>query len=289
MLSGSSLGAQWELSGSSSQLRVFSLLRDNDELKKHKANTHRKHIQPTLEAAAAAPIDPSETVQVLWQLVAIMAHSCKALEAQTVTQQEHLAYQKEKDKKKKDKAKKWHGLSRCLILNAASKNGQVPAEQVPVSYQEVIHSKMAAMADKELHSQMVKLGHHDVGFAHGTTARLYNGSILWNARDKPSNLSFFTLYENNPLWKNQTSRYLSLNIISNNVNNKNIDKIKASQKQVVTVPKDYPELINVIKMYRSMASILFGEENMLTVEIEQAIGLIEHKVSTIKVRIAEDF
>jgi hypothetical protein len=40
---------------------------------------------------------------------------------------------------------------------------------------------------------MVALGHPDVGFAHGTAASLYNGSILWHGRDKPSNLSFFTL------------------------------------------------------------------------------------------------
>jgi hypothetical protein len=208
---------------------------------------------------------------------------------QTATQQEHLAYQQEKDKKKNDKAEKWHGLSRRLVLNAALTNGQVLAEQIPVSYQEVINSKMAAMADKELHNQMVKLGHHDVGFAHKTATSLYNGSILWNARDKPSNLSFFALYENNPLCKNQTLCYLSLTIIANNVNNKNIDEIKASQKQVVTVPKDYPELINVIKMDQSMASILFGEESALVVEIGWAIVLIKQEVSTIKVRIAGDF
>jgi hypothetical protein len=97
----------------------FSLLLDDNELKKHKANTHHEHIQPTLEAAAAAPIDPAKTVQVLRQLGANMARSCKELEAQTATQQEHLAYQKEKDKKKKDKTKKWHGLSQPLVLNAA--------------------------------------------------------------------------------------------------------------------------------------------------------------------------
>jgi hypothetical protein len=101
----------------------FSLLPDDDELKKHKANTHREHIQLTLKAAAAAPINPAETVQVLQQLGANMARSCKASVAQTATQQEHLAYQKEKDKKKKDKAKKWHGLSWHLILNAALTNG----------------------------------------------------------------------------------------------------------------------------------------------------------------------
>jgi hypothetical protein len=40
-----------------------------------------------------------------------MARSSKAAEAQNATQQEQLAYLKEKDKKKQDKAEKWHGLS----------------------------------------------------------------------------------------------------------------------------------------------------------------------------------
>ena len=122
-----------------------------------------------------------------------MERTCAASGAQSEIQKEHVAYLKEKDKKKKDKAEKWHGLSRCLMLNAASTNGQVPAEQIPESYQLIINSKTAAMADKELHSQMVALGHREVGFAHRTAASLYNRIILWNARDKPSNLSFFTL------------------------------------------------------------------------------------------------
>jgi hypothetical protein len=86
-------------------------------------------------------------------------------------------------------------------LNAASTDGQVPAEEITVLYQDIINSKTAMMADKELHSQMVALDHPNVGFAHGTAASLYNGSILWHGRDKPSNLSFFTLYKNNPSWK----------------------------------------------------------------------------------------
>jgi hypothetical protein len=78
---------------------------------------------------------------------------------------------------------------------------------------------------------MVALGHPDIGFSHRTAASLYNGSILWHGKDKPSNLSFFTLYKNNLLSEAQTSRYLSLNILSLNIDNKNIGKIKASQKQ----------------------------------------------------------
>jgi hypothetical protein len=147
-------------------------------------------------------------------------------------------------------------------------------EEIPVLYQDIINSKMAAMADGKLHSQMVALGHPNIGFA----PPAYNGIILWHRRDKPSNLSFFTLYKNNPLLEAQTLRYLSLNILANNVDNKNIEEIKTSQKQIVTVPKDCPKLINVIKMYHSMASILFGEGRALTVEIGRAIVLIKQEV-----------
>jgi hypothetical protein len=218
-----------------------------------------------------------------------MEHTSAASEAQSEIQKEHVAYLKEKDKKKKDKAEKWHGLSPYLVLNVASTNGQVPTEQIPESYHLIINSETAAMADKELHSQMVALGHREEGFAHGTATSLYNGSILWNVRDKPSNLSFFTLYENNPLNNDQKSRYLHLNILTNKADNKNLDEIKASQKQIVTVPKDFTELFNVIKMYRGMATILFEAASMLAVKMGCVLALIKQEVSTIKVRIAGDF
>jgi hypothetical protein len=146
----------------------YSFLPDDIKLKKHKVNAHREYIQPILKSAAAAPVDPAKTVDELRQLGATMARSSKAAEAQNAAQQEQLAYLKEKDNKKKDKAEKWHGLSRCLVLNAASTGTQVPVEEIPVLYQDVINNEMEAMADKELHSQMVALGHPDVGFAHGT-------------------------------------------------------------------------------------------------------------------------
>jgi hypothetical protein len=145
------------------------------------------------------------------------------------------------------------------------------------------------MADKELHSQMMVLGHREIGFAHGTAACLYNGRILWNANDKPSNLSFFTLYENNPLNDEQKSCYLHLNILNSNTDNKHLDEIKASQKQIVLVPKDFTELLSVINMYLGMATILFGSESPLAIEMGWALTLIEQEASTIKVRIAGDF
>jgi hypothetical protein len=44
----------------------FSLIPDDNDLKKHKINPHRKYIQPTLKAAAASPVDPAKTVDATW-------------------------------------------------------------------------------------------------------------------------------------------------------------------------------------------------------------------------------
>ena len=43
----------------------YSLLPDDNDLKRHKTNTHRDNIQPNLKASAVAPIDPAKTVRVL--------------------------------------------------------------------------------------------------------------------------------------------------------------------------------------------------------------------------------
>jgi hypothetical protein len=56
-----------------------------------------------------------------------------------------------------------------------------PPIEIPKLYQDVINSEMAAMEDKELHSQMVAFGNPDIGFAHGTAASLYNGRFCGTA------------------------------------------------------------------------------------------------------------
>jgi hypothetical protein len=60
----------------------YSLLLDNDNLKKHKVIAHHKCIQPTLKASAAVLVDPAKTVDVLRQLEATIVRSSKAAEAQ---------------------------------------------------------------------------------------------------------------------------------------------------------------------------------------------------------------
>ncbi len=132
----------------------FLALPVDKDFKKHTSRLHQACIIPTPAAAAAAPTNQGDTVDVLRQLGASMARSSKAAEAQNATQCKQLDYLKNV-MKKKNKAEKWHGIDHCLVLNAASSNGNSPLTEISKSYQEVINSKTAAMADKELHSQMV--------------------------------------------------------------------------------------------------------------------------------------
>ena len=53
--------------------------------------------------------------------------------------------------------------------------------------------------------------------------------------------------------------------------------------------KDFPNFLNVIKMYQCMVTIFFGKEGALMVEMGRALSLIKQEVSSIKVRITGDY
>jgi hypothetical protein len=80
------------------------------------------------------------------------------------------------------------------VLNAALTDSNFPAEEIPPSYLRIINSDTAGMADRELQTQMSELGHSNAGFAHGLTASLYMGDIMWNNQSSPINLSLFTIF-----------------------------------------------------------------------------------------------
>jgi hypothetical protein len=59
----------------------FSVLPDNEDFKTHTSRLHQECIIPTLTAAAAAPANQGDTIDVLRQLGANMARSSKATKA----------------------------------------------------------------------------------------------------------------------------------------------------------------------------------------------------------------
>jgi hypothetical protein len=75
---------------------------------------------------------------------------------------------------------------------------------------------------------MSELGYPDASFAHGLTASLYLGDIMWNNCTTPSNLSLFTIFELDPLSTMQMVRCLYPHLLSKNTRGKLFDEIKAS-------------------------------------------------------------
>ena len=208
-----------------------------------------------------------------------MSCSYEGAENQNKLQREQLNYIKEKDVKKKNKAKKWHATSRRLVLNAVSTNRDFPADDIPASYLSIINRDTAGMANKELQSKMTGLFLSDAGFAHGLAASLYAGALKWNNRTTPSTLSAFTVFKLDPLSATQSERCMQLHILSKNTKGKLLKEIKESQIQEVKVPRSFEELHQVLLFYSGITSILFGTGSTLVVGVK----LFASAILTVKI------
>jgi hypothetical protein len=136
-----------------------------------------------------------------------------------------------------------------------------------------INSKTAGMADKELHNQHLELSHPKAGLAHGIAASIYMGNILWNNQSLPSNLSPFTLSEQDPLSMAPTARCLHLHPLSKNTEGKSLDKIKVLQVQEVKPPLTFEELIQTL--HSSITTTLFSPLSTLVVGMKETISSVQ--------------
>ncbi len=252
------------------------------------SHLHRKNILSSIATTSTHPPSLTDTADILRSLAAGISRTSEEAEHQNKLQRKQLDYVKAKDTKKKNKAEKWHPMSRRLVLNAASTNSDSPAEEIPMSYLRIINSKTAEMADKELQSQMSELGHANAGFAHGLAASLYVGDILWNNRSTPSNLSPFTVFELDPLSTTQVTRCLQLHLLSKNTEGKLLDEIKASQIQEVKVPTTFEELHQTLLFYSGITSILFGPHSAIVAGVKSFATAILSEKNIFKGRIAAD-
>jgi hypothetical protein len=149
--------------------RRFSIAPDDSKLADWSTHLHCKNIIPSVATASIHPPSLMDTANILRSLAAGISHTSKEAKNQNKLQRKQLNYIKAKDAKKKNKAEKWHPTIRHIMINVASTNSDSPAKEIPKTYLRIINSKTAGMADKELQSQMLALGHADTGFAHGLT------------------------------------------------------------------------------------------------------------------------
>ncbi len=128
----------------------FSIAPNNGELTAWSARLHREHILPSLKLASAVLPSATDTTNLLQSLTAGITCTTKEAKHQNKMQCKQLDYIKEKDVKKKNKAKKWHNTSQRLVLNAASINSNSPTKEITKSYVCIINSNTAGMVDREL-------------------------------------------------------------------------------------------------------------------------------------------
>jgi hypothetical protein len=132
----------------------FLLAPDDGELVDWSARLHRENILPGVTTAGTFPTSSEDTAAILRSLAAGISRTSEEAENQNKIQREQLDYLKVKDAKKKNKAEKWHPTSRRLVINAASTDGDFPADEIPETYLRIINSETAGMADKEFQAQM---------------------------------------------------------------------------------------------------------------------------------------
>ncbi len=134
----------------------FSLNPDDNDIDNFVAIRHQDKEPVVISIEEdAAEIDPSTprdstspSADILRMLSAGIARTHKEAAAQNSLHREQLDFIKEKESKKKNKWEKWHESSKRLVLNAASTNGVMAAEDIPESYLRIINSETAGMADK---------------------------------------------------------------------------------------------------------------------------------------------
>ncbi len=128
----------------------FSLAPDDGKLTDWSARLHRENILPSVATAGTLPASSEDTTAILRSLAAGISCTSEEAENQNRLQHEQLDYIKAKDAKKKNKAEKWHPTSQRLVINTALTDSNSPAKEIPASYLQIINSKTAGMANKEL-------------------------------------------------------------------------------------------------------------------------------------------
>jgi hypothetical protein len=89
----------------------FSIAPNGGKLNDWCACLHHAHIIPSIKAVTSLPVSTRDTPNIIWSRAAGISCTSKEAEHQNKIHCKQLDYIKEKDARKKNKAKKWHPTS----------------------------------------------------------------------------------------------------------------------------------------------------------------------------------
>jgi len=128
----------------------------------------------------------------------------------------------------------------------------------------------------------------EVDFPHGTVQALLVGLFQYSVGGSPSNLSAFCFYEQNPVQKLGPNQALVLHLVATQGRGKSIEEINASSKQKVIAPTSFEDLVNRIKYYIGISTILFRERSPLIFKLKRFKQDIEESRMAVKARLVDD-
>jgi hypothetical protein len=112
--------------------------------------------------------------------------------------------------------------------------------------------------------------------------------FLYSVGGSPSNLSAFCFYKQSPVQNSGLNQALVLYLVATQGRGKSIKEINASSKQKVVAPTTFEDLVNRIKFYIGISTILFGEHSPLIFKLKRFKRDIEENLMAVKARLVKD-
>jgi hypothetical protein len=189
-----------------------------------------------------------------------------------------LTFQKEVERKKKDKTEEWHASTTKMILFGASTDGENPASSIPKSYLEIINSKSVGIALQSIQASMSQRGHVEVGFPEVLAQALQKGQLLYKTVDKPGNFTLLCLHVLQPLCANMSSRGVEYHY----------QKKEDFSKMSIHIPSNIDEMLIVLEGFHGLIEITFGGESILAVKWREGIDAFKNDRARLRANMAQD-
>jgi len=175
-----------------------------------------------------------------------------------------------------------------MLKRAAATDPHDDNSNITPSCLRFINSDNVGMAQFKLTHQFASYRLDDVSFAAGTVQALYVGEFLYSDSSTPSNFTVFTFYKQAPNSDKQQMDYLICHLIQEQGQKKSLDKIKASLKQTVHLPKDFNGLRSQLVLFATASAIFFGKESICTDKLDQLVLLFGQNKKAHRGQIALD-
>ena len=189
-----------------------------------------------------------------------------------------LTFQKEIERKKKDKTEEWHASTKKMILFGASTDGENPASSIPKSYLEIIDSRSVGIALQSIQASMSQRGHVEVGFPEVLAQALQKGQLLYKTVDKPSNFTLLCLHVLQPLCANMSLRGVEYPY----------QKKEDFTKMSIHIPSNIDEMLIVLEGFHGLIEITFGDMSVLAVKWREGIEAFKTDRARLRANMAQD-